>query len=210
MKEKPIFVDIDTQVDFMSPQGRLYVPGAEQIVPNLRRLMQYAEQENLLVLSSADAHPPDDPSFAQWPPHCVVGSDGQKRIPETRFPSPWVIPNRPESFRELPQPLPRQIVVEKVEYDLASNPNFDALLAALGEREGEREYVLFGVAAEYCVLAAGLSLRRRGKTVRLVTDAIRGITEEGSRKAAEEMSGAGITLTTSEEMVAGKTAPITS
>ena len=194
----------------MSPQGRLYVPGAEQIVPNLRRLMQYAEQEDLLVLSSADAHPHDDPSFAEWPPHCVVGSDGQKRIPETRFPSPWVIPNRPAGFRELPQPLPRQIVVEKVEYDLVSNPNADALLAALCEREGEQEYILFGVAAEYCVSAAGLSLRRRGKTVRLVTDAIRGITEEGCRKAVEEMSAAGITMTTTEEIVAGKVAPIAS
>ncbi len=210
MKGKPIFVDIDTQVDFMSPQGRLYVPGAEQIVPNLRRLMQYAEQENLLVLSSADAHPPDDPSFAEWPPHCVVGSDGQKRIPETRFPSPWVLPNRPSCFTELPRPLPRQIVVEKVVYDLASNPNFDALLKALWEREGEKEYVLFGVATEICVQAAGLSLRRRGKTVRLVTDAICGITEKGSRTALEEMSGAGVRLTTSKEMVTGKAAPVTS
>ena len=31
-----IFWDVDTQVDFMLPTGKLYVPGAEQIVPGER------------------------------------------------------------------------------------------------------------------------------------------------------------------------------
>ena len=35
--EPLVFFDVDTQVDFMRPTGRLYVPGAEQIVPNLHR-----------------------------------------------------------------------------------------------------------------------------------------------------------------------------
>src|SRR5579885_2662099 len=89
-----VFLDIDTQVDFMLPHGALYVPGAEQIIPNLRALMVYAQEHQIPVLSSADAHAPDDPSFAQWPPHCVVGTEGQRRIPETQLSPSLVIPNR--------------------------------------------------------------------------------------------------------------------
>jgi hypothetical protein len=37
-----VFWDVDTQVDFMSPEGKLYVPGAETIAPNLGRLTDYA------------------------------------------------------------------------------------------------------------------------------------------------------------------------
>src|SRR5579875_1471964 len=105
MPERLIFLDIDTQADFMLPQGALYVPGAEKLLPNLRRLTDFAQRHGILVLSSADAHSPDDPSFAEWPPHCVTGTGGQRRIPETQLPSPLIIPNRAS---QLPSPLPKR------------------------------------------------------------------------------------------------------
>ena len=87
MSDLVVFFDVDTQADFMNPTGSLYVKGAETIVPNLKKLMDFARANNIPVLSSADAHAPDDPSFSEWPPHCVVGTPGQFRIPETSFPS---------------------------------------------------------------------------------------------------------------------------
>src|SRR5207245_1211815 len=128
-----VFVDVDTQVDFMLPTGRLYVPGAEQIIPNLRKLMACARERGILVLSSADAHPPDDASFAQWPPHCVVGTPGQRRIPETQLASETVISNRPGVFTP-PKKWEGQFVIEieKQDYSVAGNPNLDAIIAALG------------------------------------------------------------------------------
>ena len=44
MSELLAFFDIDTQIDFMLPQGKLYVPGAEAIIPNLSRLMACARE----------------------------------------------------------------------------------------------------------------------------------------------------------------------
>ena len=99
----------------------------------------------------------------------------------------------------MPTPLPVQIILEKQDYDISSNPNFDPLL----ERLGERDFFLFGVATEYCVVAAGLALRRRGKKVCLITDAIRAITEEGGRKAIEQMRDAGVVLQSTQEVLAG-------
>jgi nicotinamidase/pyrazinamidase len=189
MDERWVFLDVDTQEDFMLPSGSLYVPGAEGIVPNLKALMDYARAQGIPVLSSADAHPPDDPSFAQWPAHCVVGTPGQRRIPETMFPKATVIPNRPGAFLP-PGEWTGQTIVEKQEYDVSTNVNFEDILASLGPRR----WVVFGVATEYCVCSSALALRRRNLRVDLVVDAIRPITEEGGRKALEEMAGAGVQL----------------
>jgi nicotinamidase/pyrazinamidase len=67
---KTVFFDVDTQIDFMYPAGALYVPGAERIVPAIVRLNQSAP----LLVSTMCAHQENDPEFAQWPPHCVVGT----------------------------------------------------------------------------------------------------------------------------------------
>lgn len=189
MREPLVFLDVDTQVDFMLPSGSLYVPHAEAIVPNLERLLTYARAHGIPVLSSADAHPPDDPSFAQWPPHCVVGTPGQRRIPETLFPTATVVPNRAGTFQP-PREWAGQTIVEKQEYDVSTNVNFEAILESLGRRR----WVVFGVATEYCVRSSALALRKRDLPVDLVVDAIQAITEEGGRKALEELTAAGVRL----------------
>jgi len=197
MNEPLVFLDVDTQVDFMLPTGSLYVPGAEEIVPNLRKLMTYAQEHHILVLSSADAHPADDPSFAEWPPHCVIGTSGQRRILETQLPGAIVIPNQPGAFAR-PVEWRGQFIIEKQAYDVSTNANFDAILASLGPRR----FIVFGVATEYCVLSSTLALRRRGLPVDLVTDAVRAITEEGGRKAIEEVAAAGVRLVNTAEVCA--------
>jgi len=199
MPETLVFLDVDTQVDFMRPSGALYVPGAEQIVPNLSKLMTCARHNNIPVLSSADAHQPDDPSFAEWPPHCVVGTPGQRRIPEMQFPDSTVIPNRPGSFTP-PRNWSGQFVIEieKEDYSVAGNANFDAVLAALGRCH----FIVFGVATEYCVRDSVLSLRRLRIPVDLVIDAVRAMSEEGGRKAIDDMVAAGARLITAEEACA--------
>ena len=205
MNEPAVFLDIDTQVDFMVPTGSLYVPGAEGIIPNLKKLMVYAQEQGIPVLSSADAHLPDDPSFAQWPPHCVIGTPGQRRIRETQLASPDVIPNRPGAFVS-PGRWSGQTVIEKTEYDVSTNPNFEAILTSLGGSLGQPRFVVFGVATEYCVRGAALALRERGLRVDLVTDAIRAITEEGGRKAVEEMRAAQVHLVKTAEVCAARQA----
>jgi len=197
LEEAVVFFDVDTQFDFMDARGALYVPGADQIVPNLRKLVACAQRRGIPLLSSADAHAADDPSFLQWPPHCIAGTPGQLRIPETRLANAVVVPNRPGAFQQ-PSVWPAQAIIEKQEYDASTNVNFDRLLAALGPSH----FVVFGVATEYCVRLAALALRERRLPVDLVVDAIRPITEEGGRKAIEEMVAAGVRLVTTDEVCA--------
>ncbi len=200
-----VFFDVDTQVDFMRPDGRLYVPGAEQIVANLQRLMRWARENDVPVISTADAHQPDDPEFKTWPPHCVVGTPGQKRIPETHFPAPEVIPAQRGAFQP-PARWVGQFIVEKPIYSMEGNPNFDAILQALGRRRA----VVFGVATEYCVRALALALRQRSFDVELVVDAIQPITEEGGRKTLEELQAAGVRTVTTAKVLQPIASSITS
>lgn len=189
MEPTLVFFDVDTQIDFMEPGGKLYVPHAEDIIPNLTRLMSYARERNIPVISSADAHAPNDPEFRIWPPHCVAGTRGQLRIKETSLPGAVKITMQSGPFVP-PEEWPSQIIIEKDVYDTAANPNFDAILKALGPHR----YIVFGVATEYCVRADVLALRARSKPVLLVVDAIKAITEEDGRKAIEEMVAAGAEL----------------
>ncbi len=190
-----VFVDVDTQVDFMLPGGRLYVPHAEEIIPNLRELMLWARAHKVPIVSTSDAHAPDDPEFAQWPPHCVAGSPGQQHIPETLFPDAVVIENSPDAFR-LPRAWVGQIIVEKRVYDFSTNVNIEAILASLAQPR----FVVFGVATEYCVRSSVLALRKRNLPVSVVRDAIKAIGVEEGQTAMEEMVAAGALLVTTAEV----------
>jgi len=190
-----VFLDVDTQADFMLPSGRLYVPHAEEIIPNLAQLMSWAREHRIPIISSADTHAPDDPEFAQWPPHCVAGTPGQRRIPATLFPDAVLVENRPGAFQS-PAGWVGQVIVEKRVYDFTTNVNIEAILASLGQPR----FVVFGVATEYCVLSAVLALRKRDLPVAVVRDAIKSISEEEGRKALEEMAAAGAQLVTTAEI----------
>src|SRR3970040_1245204 len=131
---KPIFGYVDTQADFMLAGGRLYVPHAETIIPNLKRLVEFARAQKLLIVSSADAHQTNDEEFQQWPPHCLVGTPGQQNITGTVAERRFVIPNLPGSALPFTFDGYEQIVLEKQKLDVFTNPNIETVLSLLGRR----------------------------------------------------------------------------
>ncbi len=190
---KSVFVDIDTQIDFLFPAGALYVPGAERLLPALKRLNHYAAANGIPVISTMDAHSENDPEFHQWPAHCVVGTAGQQKPAETLLERRVVIPTRPGEY---PLDDAQQIVVEKQALDLFTNPNLPGLLEAL---DADR-YVVYGVVTEYCVRCAALGLLRLGKPVDLVTDAIQALDADLARRMFDEFTAGGGRLTTVAEV----------
>ena len=182
MDRNLIFWDVDTQVDFMLPEGKLYVSGAETIIPTLARLTNWAAQRDVLVVASTDAHQSDDEEFSLYPPHCLAGTPGQRKIPETTLSPQFTIANRP--LTGLPDAWRyRQIIIEKQEFNVFTNPNTDPLLKQLGTPE----IVLYGVVTEICVSAATRGLLDRGYRVTLVEDAIQHLDQEKARSFLEEL-----------------------
>lgn len=191
-----LFFDEDTQVDFLIPGGKLYVPGAEQLIPNLRRLTELAQRNRVLVLSSVDAHSENDPEFRDWPPHCVVGTPGQQKVPETLLPKRVTVPDR--KLERLPDLRGlEQVIAEKQTLDIFKNPNLEALLDAVGRRH---EITLYGVVTEICVAIAARGFLDRGYRLSLVTDAVRHLDEAKGRELLDEVVRRGGRLVTTDEV----------
>lgn len=81
MKKNTIFWDVDTQFDFMSPEGKLYVPGAENIIDKVSRTRKFALENGYSIIADIDWHSTDNeeisdtPDFKQtFPPHCMAGA----------------------------------------------------------------------------------------------------------------------------------------
>jgi nicotinamidase/pyrazinamidase len=159
--------DVDTQLDFLVPGGHLYVTGAEKIIPNLRQLTAWAGEHHRTVISSACAHQPGDPELELYGQHCIAGTSGQQKVPETLLPNRFVVPNRAIELPDLKQF--QQIILEKQSFDFASNPNSERVLSQF---EATTEIVLYGVATEICVASAARSLLSAGRKVLLVSDAV--------------------------------------
>lgn len=194
-----VFWEVDVQTDFMLPGGKLYVPAAEKIIPNIKRLVDAAAQTHTLLVSSSDAHPEDDPEFKTFPPHCLRDSPGAQIIPEGMLPRCYVIPNN-SSFALPPRILDyQQIVLQKQTFDVFDNPLADEIVKRLGSAA---QYVVFGVVTEYCVRCAVKGLLERGRTVSVVQDAVETLEAKGGRRTLDELKALGARLTTTEEAIA--------
>ena len=177
MNNKIVFLDIDTQYDFMNPHGKLYVSGAEEIIPNLRRLFRLAKKENILIISSLDTHTRQDPEFKNFPPHCIRGSQGHKKIKQT------IIKQA------------KQILILKHTIDIFSNPKVKVILKAC------RIVCVFGVALDYCVKAACLGLVNLGIKTYLVKDATKAVSSKGKTETLRLLKHKGVILTKTEQVI---------
>jgi len=169
--------DVDTQVDFMLPNGKLYVRGAEETAPAMRRLVEAARAAGIPHVASADDHEltdeeiSEEPDFSStYPPHCLRGTRGARKISETEQDDPV-----PIGLESLPDRWlrGREFLLLKKHFDVFTNPNAEHLLARLDPDE----VILFGVATDVCNDAAIRGLLDRGRRVRFVEDASRGLDE---------------------------------
>lgn len=180
---KTVYFDVDTQFDFILPTGGLYAPGAERILGRVSALNRHAIATGSVLVSTMDAHSEDDPEFQAWPPHCIVGTFGQRKPESTLLASRAVVSSKAGAWLDGGNSaLAGQILLEKQNVDCFTNPNLAALLEAL---DADR-YVVYGVVTEICVQYAAFGLLATGKPVDIVEDAIRSLSDE---RAAETLQG---------------------
>ena len=194
-----IFWEVDTQADFMLPGGKLYVPGAERLLPNIRRLTDAARQGRVLVISHGCYHTKNDPEFKKFPAHCVKGTPGAAYVPEALTKRVVIVPNDPDAA--LPRDLGQyqQILLEKQTLDIFESRHADELIKRLPK---EAEFVVFGVVTEYCVRLAAKGLLERGRRVFVVQDAIETLKAEDGRRAVAELQTLGAKFITTDQALA--------
>jgi nicotinamidase/pyrazinamidase len=194
-----VFWEVDVQADFMLPGGKLYVPGAEKLLPNIRKLTDAARRDEVFLVSHGCFHPPNDPEFQQFPPHCLKGTPGAEFVPEALADKFARIENRPTG--KLPEDLTnyQQIVLEKQTLDIFDTHHADALVERLGSSP---EFVVFGVVTEYCVNYAAKGLLARKRRVTVVKDAIETLDPKVGAKTISDLQNLGARLITTDEALA--------
>jgi nicotinamidase/pyrazinamidase len=197
-----IFWEVDVQADFMLPGGNLYVPGAEKLLPSIRRLTDAARQGLVFLVSHGCFHTPDDPEFKIFPPHCVKGTPGADLVPEALTQKVVRIPNVAEA--KLPDDLSQyqQVLLEKQTLNIFESRHADALVQKLGD---QAEFVVFGVVTEYCVSFAVKGLLERKRRVAVVQDAIETLKQEDGEKTMADLQRLGARLTTTDRALSALT-----
>ena len=193
-----IFWEVDVQADFMLPGGKLYVPGAEKLLPNIRKLTDAARRGEVFLVSHGCFHPENDPEFKQFPPHCLKGTAGAEFVPEALAANLVRVEN--DANASLPENLFKyqQIILEKQTLDVFESRHADELVERLGNAA---EFVVFGVVTEYCVSLAVKGLLKRKRRVTVVRDAIETLAPEVGNKTLAELQSLGGRLITTDEIL---------
>jgi nicotinamidase/pyrazinamidase len=196
--------DVDTQVDFMLPHGKLQVPAAEETLPAAAALVRAAREAGIVHLASVDDHELNDPEISAepdfantYPPHCLRGTPGAEKVAETKQEDPLPFYAAPIPPGLVPGLLRgrRELLILKKNFDVFTNPHTELIVEALDPRE----IVLFGVATDVCNDAAIRGLLRRARKVVFVEEASRGLDDERVRKCTTAWREGGVEWATLDQ-----------
>lgn len=199
MKDGTIFWDVDTQFDFMKPEGRLYVPGAETIIDKVSEVRRFALENGYSIIADVDWHGPDDDEISENPdfkttflPHCMAGEPGSERVGFLgELPIEYVPIEKigTEKLRRLVDRDQFHVVIRKNALDVFSNPNTDELVKLVGPKRVN----IFGVALDFCVscVVRGLS-RFEGIELCVLKDAVKGLGTRPDSEIFDEFERMGV------------------
>ena len=175
-----LFWNVDTQIDFVYPRGKLYVEGAEDLRPNLKRLTELAKEKSIRVVNTADYHfknsaeLDESPDFVNtFPEHCMVNTRGADFIKETEPEDPMIFEWNKEyliTHELFEQSDQRNFIIRKDAFDVfTGSPHTEVILKYLNPET----VVVYGVTTNVCVDAAVKNLAKKVKNVYVVEDAIK-------------------------------------
>ena len=172
-----LFWNVDTQIDFVDPKGKLYVPGAELLKPAWKKITELAVVKNIRVVNTADFHYGNSPEISNnpdfietFPEHCMANTEGSKYITETEPEDPLIFDwNKEYSVSEKVLD-PRNIVIRKDAFDVfKGNPYTEQILKIISPET----VVVYGVTTNVCVNDAVVGLADRVSKLLVIEDAIK-------------------------------------
>lgn len=179
---KVLFINVDTQKDFMEKEGALYVKDAESINDNLQKLTKFAKEYNISVVNTMDFHSPnsmeisDKPDFINtFPTHCIAGTEGSEFISATNHhqfgrESYYVVRYDDKEIDKSAFNKARNVIIYKDKFDVfAGNCLSEVAIKSLNPNT----IFVYGVTSQICVNYAVIGLRERGYKVVVIKDAIK-------------------------------------
>jgi len=177
-KNKTLLWVVDCQNDFMNEDGKLYVPGSEQIKSNIHKKISEHEKNGGSIVYTQDWHYHDseelsiNPDFVNtFPEHCMSGTYGADLIDEVKPNGYNSIINWDQKMKLTTFPKSFKILLRKDKFDFVSgNPNSSILLHSLEEEFTDIEVI--GVSGNVCVNKAVIGLTKVGFHVRAIMNCI--------------------------------------
>lgn len=172
-----LFWNVDTQIDFVHPSGKLYVPDAELLKPTWKKITNFAKQHDIKVISTCDYHNSNSkelsssPNFVTtFPEHCMANTLGADFVAETMPENPLVIDwDKKYSLSEEILNV-RNIVIRKDAFDVfKGNQYTESVLKIISPKK----VVVYGVTTNVCVNDAVVGLAERVEKVYVISDAIK-------------------------------------
>ena len=206
-RKKIIFWDVDTQFDFMKPQGALYVPGAEEVIGKVSEVRRFALENGYSILADVDWHRLDNPEISErpdmkttFPPHCMAGTPGAERVGDLgRVPIDYIEIEEVDlaRLRKLVQKDLFHIVIRKQNLNVFDNPNTHKLVDLIRPKH----VIAFGVALDCCVYYVLRELsKHKGVEQSLLTDATKGLHTRPDEDVYEQLRQRGVEITTFDQM----------
>ena len=195
MKNETIFWDVDTQFDFMRPEGKLYVPGAETIIAQVSEVRKFALDNGYSIIADVDWHSAEDdeisetPDFERtFPPHCMAGEPGSKRVGflgELPIQYVEIEKTKPDALLKLISREQFHVVIRKDALDVFSNPNTGELVKLIKPKK----VIIFGVALDFCVDCVVRGLGGFGDIeLCVIEDAVKGLGARPEREIFDEFT----------------------
>jgi len=186
---------VDVQNDFCEG-GSLATQGGAEAACDIGRMLHHWSRRDPgapdydVAVATRDHHvdpgdhfaaPGAEPDFrTSWPPHCVVGTDG-------------------EAFHPNLDPQPFDAVFLKGEHEAAysgfeGRASDGTPLADWLRHHEVTDVDICGIATDYCVRETTLDAVRHGFTVRVLTDLCAGVAPETTEQALADFRAAGVTV----------------
>lgn len=141
---------IDYLNEYLRPEGKVYCEAARELIPNLRKLIDFAHEMKFPVIyANTSLVSENEPMVKKWGAHSIRGTWGAEIIEELK-------------------PTSQDFIVQKRTYDGFYNSELELTIRSLGINK----VVITGIHTHVCVLLTAVGAFDRGFEVTTIEDCI--------------------------------------
>ena len=190
-----LLIDVDTQKDFLLPNGSACVRNQAEVLAKIRKIMAWARREKIPVISTVEVYPNNNGCSAMG--YCLDGTEGQKKVSCTLLNDRVSFPA--DNKNALPSDILLaygQVILHKRCIDPFDEPRIERLLSEVKADE----FILIGAGTEDAVRATAMGLLHRGKKVRIIVDALGSHNTKEAKLALRKMKAKGAKLVRTKDV----------
>lgn len=159
-KEECALIIVDMQHDFISEGAPIECPGGRDIIPNIKKVKEWAKKNNIPVFYTKESHRPQKVDFGlelerSEPEHCLEGTPGIEILDEL-------------------EPDDDDYVIVKRRYSGFYLTDLEILVRGLKRKS----LIITGAATNVCVYATTLDAQQRDMNAIVLSDCVAGTSVE--------------------------------